>query len=316
MQNTATVVPPCQSQAAMGDRELIVWAWDHAAYPPTGQSAATAWIGIAQTVWWFHGPDVQVVQAAAAGGPVDIRAAAATLIAHMQVHGQRATIHLREANDLGKPAWQARAQRVESFIAGELDVPTVDLPLYFDRMRQMDRWHGKQVNNLVGNGFRSLVHECLRRWGNPDFTFTEEQSVLDLFPGITLTGRTTGAKVDVGVVDGAGRVRAILSFKWNFRHDRVSDPTNECVAYTTAIGQQRMLGARSPTDPFDYWVVTNELNGMRLNKLLSQNCPTGVVHLQPEFVRLVDGITPEVFAAINAGRLISLEEFIALTATW
>ena len=64
-----------------------------------------------------------------------------------------------------------------------------------------------------------------------------------------------------------------------FRHDRISDPTNERREYGGAA-------VRRQWRDYDLWLVTNELDGRRLVKAIEQVCTGGVEHLRPELLAI------------------------------
>ncbi len=299
---------PAQQTPAERDRCLIVGAFDSSLFPGGAATLENAWLGVVQTLWWFHSPAIEVIQGSTEGAPENVRVAAATLLAHLQAGDYRAPIHLVEGDVLQRRIWRKRTTAVEQYIAGELGIPPSELPLHFDRMRQLPRWKGKQRNNLVGNGFRTLVHEVAQRWGNPALRYVEEQKARDWFPGIELRGRSEIAKMDIAVTRGQRPV-AVVSCKWGFRHDRISDVTNECQSYLGAAVQRQWMDLR-------YYLVTNELSGQRLNKVLEQPCVKALVHLNPDIVRLAGGETKELLEARDRGTYLSLAEWVHEMATW
>ena len=265
------------------DRELVIGAFDGARYPtlPSGVPGAptleTAWLGIAQVLLWYE-------------------------------HG---FLHIREANDLKKRPWQAKATAAEQYIANQLGVDSAEVPKLVDRMMKLDRWSGMQRNNPLGHGLRMLVSEVLERWGNAAYDYPEEEKPAIYFPGIVLTGRSERASIDVLARHReTGAPRAIISCKWSIRHDRISDPTNECTEYKgAAIKRQNMN--------LFYCVVTNELDGQRLDKIITQPCVDALVHVHlPLALQLNAGGTTLMAEARARNRLLDLTDLVHLTATW
>jgi hypothetical protein len=235
------------------DRRLIVSAFDEECIWPTGSpQLKDAWLGIYQLLLWY-------------------------------AHGY---LHIREANDLLRnKTWQRRAVVAEEYVATALHLEPDQLAAHVDRMMQLPRWRGTiegkgttvtcphcghdfvlpkegQRNNPLGNGLRILTAEVLRRWGDNRFTYEEEASATKWFPGISMPGRSASPKIDV-LVRTDNRVRAIISCKWSGRHDRMSDVTNECQQYKQAAVQQQNMRLQ-------HFVVTNELDGQRTDKILNQ----------------------------------------------
>lgn len=259
------------------DRELLVEAFDAAVYPPDiGLTLETAWLGIYQMLWWYE-------------------------------HG---VLHIREANDLKKPIWRERAARLEEYIAGQIDVDPSLLQHYVDRMMQLPRWEGMQRNNPVGNGLRILFSELCQRFGNPAFSYPEEQDANNWFPGITMPGRSSRPKVDVAAIRKTnGKPKAVLSCKWSIRHDRISDPTNECQQYKSAAVQQQNMELK-------YYVLTNEMSVSRLDKVINQPCVDGLVHVHLASVGELEPPSDLMAHAVGTGRLMDMADFIRDTAKW
>lgn len=260
------------------DRSLLVEAFDNAVYPAaTGLTVDTAWLGIYQMLWWYE-------------------------------HG---VLHVREANDLKKPIWRERAADLEQYIAAQIDLdPPSLLKSYVDQMMQLPRWDGMQRNNPLGNGLRILFSELCGRFANPAFSYPEEQDANMWFPGITMPGRSKKPKVDVAAIRRTdGKPRAVLSCKWSIRHDRISDPTNECVQYKSAAVQQQVMDLK-------YYVLTNEMSVSRLDKVINQPCVDGLIHVHLQSVGVLEQPSDLMAHAVATGRLIDMADFIRDTAKW
>jgi len=281
------------------DRRIIVDAFDHDCIWPSGSpQLADAWLGIYQLLLWY-------------------------------AHGY---LHIREANDLKKnKTWQGRATQAEEYIAAALGIKPDQLASHVDRMMQLPRWQVAledkgttascpqcghsfllpvegQRNNPLGNGLRILTAEVLRRWGDQRFTFTEEALATGWFPGIAMPGRSTKPKVDV-LAHTDTRPRAIISCKWSGRHDRMSDITNECQQYKQAAIQQQNMNLL-------HFVITNELDGQRTDKVLNQPCIDGLVMVHLPLAKQIGTTTSMMERAIEDGRLLDLVDFVALTKQW
>lgn len=282
-----------------GDRELLTRAlFDDTAWPTGEPRLEDAWLGIYQLLIWY-------------------------------AYG---FLHIREANDLEKnKRWQQRAMAAEAYTAAALGVRATELAAHVDRMMQLPRWRdalakkgttvtcphcGKdflvpkenQRNNPLGNGLRILTAAVLQRWGDGRFTYTEEARATDWFPGIAMPGRSRKPKIDV-LVHTATRVRVIVSCKWSGRHDRMSDVTNECQQYKQAAVQQQNMDLQ-------HFVVTNELDGQRTDKILDQRCIDGLVMVHLPLAEAIGTVTPLMRRSIDDGRLLDLSDFVRLTRTW
>jgi hypothetical protein len=217
-------------------------------------------------------------------------------------------IHIREANDLRRNRiWQERARKAEQYIADALGIPAGEVEGQVDRMMKLPRWEGMQRNNPLGNGLRILTAEVLRRWGSGNFQYTEEEPAANWWPGIQMPGRSEAPKVDVMVL--TDKPRVLISCKWSGRHDRMSDVTNECQEYkAAAIRRQNMQ--------LQHFVITNEVDGQRTDKILNQPCVDGLILVHLPLLRELGTMTPMMKGAMGAARLIDLVDFVKLTHTW
>lgn len=216
-------------------------------------------------------------------------------------------------------------------MATALNIEPPKLATHVDRMMQLPRWRDAlqskgttatcphcgldfllpkegQRNNPLGNGLRILTAEVLRRWGDNRLTYEEETSAASWFPGIAMPGRSTKPKIDI-LAHAENKVRIIISCKWSGRHDRMSDVTNECQQYKQASIQQQNMGVQ-------HFVVTNELDGQRTDKILNQPCIDGLVMVHLPLAQKIGTMTPMMERNIVDGRLLDLSEFVELTHTW
>jgi hypothetical protein len=256
------------------DRQLVIGEFDNAHYPSGAPSLAEAGLGIYQVLMWYDPPT------------------------HV--------LHVNESNELARAAWAARAQLAEDYIGTQLGILPAQVPGYVDRMMRLPRWAGMQRQNPLGNGLRTLVAEALRRWGNPSLHYLQEEDATRWFPGISLPGRSEKPKIDVLVVK-AGKPRAVVSCKWSIRHDRISDPTNECTSYKAAAIQQQITNLQ-------YFVVSNEFSAARLEKVLSQPCVDGLVHAHSPLFDLIAGAAA--VPVTSHSKFSELVQFVQSTHSW
>lgn len=281
------------------DRRIIVDAFDNDCLWPAGDPRLEdAWLGIYQLLLWYD-------------------------------HGY---IHIRESNDLkNNRKWQEKAKAAESYIASSMGISVDELPSHVDKMMQLPRWAEPladkgtlvscphcnneflvpaqgQRQNPLGNGLRILTAEILRRWGDPRFTYEEEALAANRFPGIQMPGRSANPKVDVLAGSAAGPC-AIVSCKWSGRHDRMSDITNECQEYKAAAVRRQNMNLK-------HYVVTNELDGQRTDKVLNQPCIDGLVMVHLPLAKEMGTITPLMERNIETGRLLDLTTFVELSKGW
>lgn len=261
------------------DRQAVIAEFDSAIYTLGHPTLAEAALGIYQVLMWYDE------------------------VAHL--------LHVNESNELQKNAWAARAQLAEDYLATQLGIPTSQVPQAVDRMMKLPRWQKPgggpmQRNNPLGNGLRILLAEVLRRWGNPALEYLQEEDAAKRFPGISLPGRSTTPKIDVLVVK-TGKPRAVVSCKWSIRHDRISDPTNECTAYKSAAIQQQITN-------LEYFVVANEFSAARLDKVLNQPCVDGLVHVHSPLLQTISG--PAAVPVVSHSKFLDLIDFVQATHGW
>jgi hypothetical protein len=217
-------------------------------------------------------------------------------------------IHIREANDLRKSrVWQERAQHTEQYIANALGIGSQEVEPLVDKMMRLPRWQGMQRNNPLGNGLRILTAEVLRRWGSDNFQYKEEEPAANWWPGIQMPGRSEAPKVDVMVL--TDKPRVVISCKWSGRHDRMSDVTNECQEYKAAAVKRQNMKLL-------HFVITNEIDGQRTDKILNQPCVDGLIMVHLPLVQELGTVTTMMEGAIGAGRLIDIVDFVKMTHTW
>ena len=100
-----------------------------------------------------------------------------------------------------------------------------------------------------------------------------------------------------------------MSCKWSYKHDRISDPTNECQQYKSAAIQQQLMD-------LEMYVVTSEMSVSRLDKVLNQPCIDGLVHVHLPAVEQAEPYSKDMKAAMSNGRLMDLVDFVTLTHGW
>jgi hypothetical protein len=258
---------------------------------PSGLSPCTAWLGIYQTLLWYE--------------PVNWL-------------GFSELPHIIDADKLrpSSPAkkrtwtkpnvWQQRAQAVGEYLAQQLRCPTDSVPHKTDLLMKRPDYQGMQRQNTLGIAFAGMVKCALEKFGPTTLSYETEVEASTIFPGITFPGRSGTPRIDL-LAKQDGIPRAIVSSKWSVRHDRLSDITNECPVYKAAYERIYRQARRSQ---FLYYVLTNEYDPARLNKILDDSCVDGVVHVhKPAVVEVckLDG---------RLTRLTDLGDFIESTMSW
>jgi hypothetical protein len=258
---------------------------------PLGLNVATAWLGIYQTLLWCE--------------PVN-RLGFNNLPHIIDADKLRPASSAKGRTWTSPSAWQKRAQALAMYLAEQLRCPVEDVPNRTDLLMRHSNYAGMQRQNTLGIAFAGLVKHVLEKFGSKAVSYGTEIEAGVLFPGVTFPGRSTAPRIDV-LAKRDDMPRAIISAKWSLRHDRVNDITNECPVYKAA--DQRIYRHAS-RDRLLYYVVTDEYDPARLNKMLDDTCVDGVVHVHKTAVMEVCGLNGRL------AQLMDLTDFINATLSW
>ncbi len=179
----------------------------------------------------------------------------------------------RESNDFkitasGLPNLVVRrAEALTQYLAEQLGVPRQEIDEHIGVYWRQPVIGGLQPHNLVGHAFRSLVVTILQHFGDPGLTYEEEVDPHTEFPGFQFATRSAQPKLDI-VARRKGRLVALVSTRWRYRHDRV-DLVDEALAYAPA--------ARRQNAHCRLYAVIGEFAPTRLGKVLA-NCPPAMPH--------------------------------------
>src|SRR4030065_2417665 len=114
---------------------------------------------------------------------------------------------------------------------------------------------GMQRQNTLGMAFSGLTKHVLEKFGSATVQYETEVEASNIFPGITVPGRSSTPRIDL-LAKQNDIPRAIISAKWSVRHDRLNDITNECPVYKAAY--ERIYRQSRREAGLLYYVVTNE----------------------------------------------------------
>jgi hypothetical protein len=203
-------------------------------------------------------------------------------------------------------AWQRRAQAIGLYLAEQLGCPVSSVPNKTDLLMKQPDYEGMQRQNTLGIAFVGVVRHILERFGSAAVSYESEVEAVTIFPGITFPGRSSTPRIDL-LAKRSNIPRAIISAKWSVRHDRLSDITNECPVYKAAYER---IYRQARRDHLLYYVVTNEYDPSRLNKMLDDTCVDGVVHVHKAAVVDVCGLDERLT------RLVDLVDFTNTTSSW
>lgn len=265
-----------------------VQIFENAQYP-SGLSAATAWLGIYQTLLWYE--------------PVN-------WLGYVELP------HIIDADKLrpstvkkrswNKPSiWQTRADALNAYLAQELGCSAGAVSSKVDLLMKHRDYQGMQRQNPLGTAFPGLIKHILEKFGAKNVAYETEVDAATIFPGVSVPGRSVTPSIDLlARVDGIPQ--AIISAKWSLRHDRLNDITNECPVYKAAY--QRIYRQARRGDLL-YYVITGEYDPSRLNKVLADTCVNGVVHVHKAAITQVckmDG---------RLTQLVDLSDFVAAVSS-
>jgi hypothetical protein len=207
----------------------------------------------------------------------------------------------KSGTSLRPNAWQRRAAAVEEYLAEQLGCPASQVVTYTDQLLKSQDYVGLQRQNPLGTAFAGIVKHILERFGNSSITYELEVEATSVFPGITFPGRSSTPSMDI-LAQRNGLPKAVISVKWSLRHDRINDITNECPIYKAAALRSRT--------PLEFYVVTNEYDPARLEKVLIDTCVNGLAHVHtPAVTRIcdLDG---------RLDQMLDLTDLVSITHRW
>lgn len=123
--------------------------------------------------------------------------------------------------------------------------------------------------NPVGIAFACAVVDLAQRFAAGRYSWKMEAKIgVDVFPHLTQFRRES---VDI-VAFRQGSPSAVVSSKWGIRHDRIRDPQEEADTYKQEVPSLK------------FFVVTNEFDNARLQKVLTYPSIDGVFHARRDLV--------------------------------
>ncbi|MFQ5853912.1 MAG: hypothetical protein ACE5JU_25415, partial [Candidatus Binatia bacterium] len=203
-------------------------------------------------------------------------------------------------------AWQRRAHALGEYLAQQLGYPANIVPEKTDLLMKQPDYRGMQRHNTLGIAFPGIAKHVLERFGSKAVTYDLEVPAGRIFPGISIPGRSVTPRIDL-LATRENIPRVIITSKWSVRHDRVNDITNECPAYKAAYNR---IYRQVRQEPLLYYVLTNEYDPSRLNKMLDDSCVDGVVHVHKTAVVEVCQLDDRL------RRLLDLLDLINETVNW
>jgi len=258
---------------------------------PLGLSSSTAWLGIYQALLWFE----------------PVNHLSFTSLPHIiDADKLRPSTAAKKKKWKSPTVWQQRAQKIADYLSDKLGCSVSYLPQKVDRLMRLPAYKGLQRQNTLGIAFAGLVKRVLETFGSGSVNYRTEVEAKEIFPGISFPGRSGAPRIDL-LATVNGIPKAILSSKWSMRHDRLNDITNECPIYKAAYNR---IYRQEEGDELTYYVVTNEFDPSRLNKILDDDCVNGVVHVHKAALVNVCELNGRL------DELLDLPDLIELTHTW
>jgi hypothetical protein len=167
--------------------------------------------------------------------------------------------------------------------------------------------------NIVGEGFEDVLTAVLKRADVNSRIRADARPLLQEVPGFSnVRSNQKPTRVDLAIVRLADRRRIMVTAKWSTRADREEQ---------FKADWQKYVDAESDGETWDYVLVTNEFDPARLKRACSISAGhsrmlTHVVHISPDALRAVYGVSPEptmqeVLALLDQGRIVGLDQWVA-----
>ncbi|MGQ9626200.1 MAG: hypothetical protein ACUVV0_04760 [Anaerolineae bacterium] len=187
------------------------------------------------------------------------------------VHG---VPRITDSNRLKGGIWRERAKQFEQTLAAALSCDTQQVVNQLNVFMRSFYPPETQRMNPVGIAFACAVVYLIQRFSAGSYEWKMEAKIgVDVFPDLTGFRRKS---VDI-VAFRQGNPYAVISSKWGIRHDRVRDPQEEADTYKRTVASLK------------FFVVTNEFDSARLQKILTYPTIDGVFHVKRDLVWQVYG---------------------------
>jgi len=176
---------------------------------------------------------------------------------------------ITDSNRLREGIWRERARQVELSLARAIPCAPHEVANHLDIFMRELYTPGVQRMNPVGIAFASAVVHLIQKFSSQTYQWTIEAKIgVDVFPNLKGFRRQS---VDI-VAARQGAPFAVISSKWGIRHDRIRDPQEEADTYKREIPSLK------------FFIVTNEFDNARLQKILTYPTIDGVFHIRRDLV--------------------------------
>jgi len=191
---------------------------------------------------------------------------------------------ITDSNRLRKGAWRERALQIEQILAEAMKCRSSEVKNHLDVFMRTLYPPGIQRMNPVGIAFACAIVHLIQRLGAGQYEWKMEAKIGDeVFPNLVGFRRKS---VDI-VAFQQGHPFAVISSKWGIRHDRVRDIQDEADIYKQQVPS------------LSFFVVTNEFDKARLQKVLTYPTIDGVFHVRRDLVWQVYDPIPEGLANLK-----------------
>lgn len=186
---------------------------------------------------------------------------------------------ITDSNRLKVGIWRERAKQIERALAAAIPCETRQVTKHLDIFMRQLYSAGTQRMNPIGIAFACAVVYFLQRFSVGSYEWKMEAKIgVDVFPNLTRFRRKS---VDIVALH-QGDLFAVISSKWGIRHDRIRDPQEEADTYKREVPSLK------------FFVVTNEFDSARLQKILTYPTIDGVFHVRRNLVwQVYGGMTEE-----------------------
>ena len=257
---------------------------------PSGVRAATAWLGIYQALLWYERVDWLGFSE----------------LPHIIDADKLRPASPKKRGRANPSIWQKRAKALDVYLAQQLQCSVDSVSSKTDLLMKQADYAGMQRQNTLGIAFVGVVQYVLEKFGSASISYATEVEAASVFPRISVPGRSSTPRIDI-LARRDGIPRTIISAKWSMRHDRLSDITNECPVYKAAYER---IYRQARREGLLYYVITNEYDPSRLNKMLDDTCVDGVVHVHKAGVVEVCNLNGRL------SQLVDLADFVQATLSW
>jgi len=186
---------------------------------------------------------------------------------------------ITDSNRLKRGIWRERAKFVERALAEAMRCGNREVKNYLDFFMHQFYPPGTQRMNPIGIAFACAVTYLVQRFGIGSYEWKMEAEIgTEVFPNLRSFRRK---RIDIVGFYRGSPITAISS-KWGIRHDRVRDVQEEADTYKQVIPSLK------------FFVVTNEFDSARLQKVLTYPTVDGVFHVRRDLVwQVYGGVTKE-----------------------